>query len=200
MFLGRIITNSKSVDTVNFVDVTNDKSKVNDNIPTIIIGKKLADDIFGADNVHYLNKKLNENLWWTFAKTERRNEYEKDLKEFNSLIVKQLNNCVKYTHINIFTQPLSVIKRLITFVDGDIEKVIYVTNEHIYIYADGKVVGLSVSDLNYIGLSKKRIMDRLSKNHKNTIITNNFFLNKNLKKMVNGNKIIVPYMYFLDKK
>lgn len=81
MFIGRIITKSKNVDTIDFVDITSDKSSVNGkdgcSIPTLVIGKKNIIDIVGEDNVHYLDKKVANNLYWTFAKTEQRNEYER---------------------------------------------------------------------------------------------------------------------------
>ena len=64
MYLGRIITKSKNVDTIDFVDITNDKSFAKDcTIPTLVIGKKNAQELVGKENIHFLDKKISDNLY-----------------------------------------------------------------------------------------------------------------------------------------
>jgi len=199
MFLGRIITKSKNIDTIEFVDVTSDKELAkNPSIPTLVIGKKNIEDIAGKENVHFLNKKVSDNLYWTFAKTEQRNEYERDLKTFNKMLLKQLTNSVVYKYLNIFTEPLSTIKRFITFVEYGGQKIIYITSNMLYIYSKKTVYGVSLLDMSYVGIKRDKILTKLKLNPNNTIITNDYFLTKSAKRAINGNKMLVPYVFFLE--
>ena len=199
MYLGRIITKSKNVETIDFVDVTYDKSLVeNCTIPTLTIGKKNAIELVGKENVHFLDKKIRDNLYWTFAKTEQRNEYEHDLKKFNDMVLKKIVSGIEYKNLNIFIEPISKIKKFIHFMNGSAKKVIYSSYSMLYVYCKNTVYGISLSDLEYIGVTRKKIYSKLYKNKNNIIITNDYFLTKEIKKCINGNKILVPYVYFLQ--
>jgi hypothetical protein len=199
MYLGRIITKSKNVETIEFVDVTNDKSLAKDcTIPTLDIGKKNIQEIVGKENVHFLNKKVSDNLYWTFAKTEQRNEYEKDLKEFNNILLKRLVSNIQYKYLNIFTEPLSTIKRFIAFMNGNAPKVVYISYTMVYVYFKNTVYGISLTDLSYIGIKRDKVFRKLKQNERNVIITNDYFLTKDVKRYIKGSKILVPYIFFLQ--
>jgi hypothetical protein len=49
MNIGRIITKNKNIDTLDFVDVTSDISSIDNFVPTLIIGKKQAEEIYGKE-------------------------------------------------------------------------------------------------------------------------------------------------------
>ena len=84
--LGYIISKRTIKEKVNFVEVVDNIEKIDDPTkPFIIIGmneaKKLVDD-FNA-----LEKQLDEDVFWTFSKTERRVDYERDLENFYDYIL-----------------------------------------------------------------------------------------------------------------
>ena len=199
MYIGRIITKSKNVDTIEFVDVTNDKSLAKDcTIPTLVIGKKNIQELVGENNVHFLNKKVSDNLYWTFGKTENRNEYEKDLKTFNTMLLSKLSNSIEYKYLNVLTEPLSKVKRFIGFMHNQNGKVVYISYDMMYVYCKNTVYGVSLADLAYIGVKRDKIIRKLKQNQNIVIITNNYFLTKDIKRYINGNKILVPYIFFLQ--
>ena len=202
MFIGRIITKSKNVDTIDFVDITSDKSSINGkdgcSIPTLVIGKKNIIDIVGEDNVHYLDKKVANNLYWTFAKTEQRNEYERDLESFNKLLLDKLLHGVEYRYVNIFQRSLSDLKKFITFMRSPLDKAIYVSRDMMYIYCKKVVYGVSLTDLNYVGITTEKVLKKIYKQRHNRVIYNDYFLKKSLRKQLNMSKILVPYLFFLQ--
>ena len=202
MFIGRIITKSKNVDTIDFVDITSDKSSVNGkdgcSIPTLVIGKKNIIDIVGENNVHYLDKKVANNLYWTFAKTEQRNEYERDLESFNKLLLDKLLHGVEYRYVNIFQRSLSDLKKFITFMLSPLDKAIYVSRDMMYIYCKKVVYGVSLTDLNYVGITTEKVLKKIYKQRHNRVIYNDYFLKKSLRKQLNMSKILVPYLFFLQ--
>ena len=55
-------------------------SLLDSDLPKLIIGLELSKR--HIDNFSIIEKKANDNLYWTFKKTEKRNDYEKDLNNF----------------------------------------------------------------------------------------------------------------------
>ena len=51
MNIGRIISNKENIDTLDFVDVTKNIGSIDNFIPTLIIGKKKAEEIYGKENI-----------------------------------------------------------------------------------------------------------------------------------------------------
>ena len=194
MFLGRIISNSKQLDVPLFIEIT-DKCD-NYSIPTLIIGKKRAIELFSAENIHVLDKKIQENVYWTFAKNERRVDFEEDLKNFINLLVKKIDFSVNYYFINIFTEKYSFLKKFINYIYSDELKSVYVTKKHIYIYSGKSVIGLSRYDLDYIGVDSDKVINKIKSNPKNIVFTENE-IRPDIVKFSKSNNIIVPYLYYI---
>lgn len=199
MYIGRIISKNKNIDTLDFVDVTENIGSIDNFIPTLIIGKKKAEDIYGKENIKVLDKKITDNVSWTFDKVEHRNEYERDLKAFNDSLIKTIKKNIKYEFFNIYIEPISRIKKLISFIKSPKIKYIYIFNNHIYMYYNNIVYGISLSDIEYLGINKNRILKLLNSNSSNIIVENHDFLSKKMKQTIKDDKILVPYLYFLTK-
>ncbi len=199
MNIGRIISKNQNIETLDFVDVTDNHGSIDNFVPTLIIGKKKAEEIYGKEKVKVLDKRITHNVSWTFDKIERRNEYERDLKEFNDSLIKTVRKNIKYDFFNIYIEPLSRIKKLISFIKSPKVKYIYIFNNHIYMYYQNIVYGISLNDIEYLGINKKRILRLLKTNNSNIIIENNDFLSPKMKQIIKDDKILVPYLYFLSK-
>lgn len=199
MYIGRIISNKENIDTLDFVDVTKNIGSIDNFIPTLIIGKKKAEEIYGKENIKVLDKKITNNVSWTFDKVERRNEYERDLKAFNDSLIKTIKKNIKYEFFNIYIEPISRIKKLISFIKSPKIKYIYIFNDHIYMYYKNIVYGISLSDIQYLGINKNRILRLLNSNSSNIIVENHDFLSKKMRQIIKEDKILIPYFYFLSK-
>ena len=199
MYIGRIISNKENIDTLDFVDVTKNIGSIDNFIPTLIIGKKKAEEIYGKENIKVLDKKITNNVTWTFDKVERRNEYERDLKMFNDSLIKTIKKNIKYEFFNIYIEPISRIKKLISFIKSPKIKYIYIFNDHIYMYYKNIVYGISLSDIQYLGINKNRILRLLNSNSSNIIVENHDFLSKKMRQIIKEDKILIPYLYFLSK-
>jgi hypothetical protein len=199
MYIGRIISNKENIDTLDFVDVTKNIGSIDNFIPTLIIGKKKAEEIYGKENIKVLDKKITNNVSWTFDKVERRNEYERDLKAFNDSLIKTIKKNIKYEFFNIYIEPISRIKKLISFIKSPKIKYIYIFNDHIYMYYNNIVYGISLSNIQYLGINKNRILRLLNSNSSNIIVENHDFLSKKMRQIIKEDKILIPYLYFLSK-
>ena len=195
MFLGRIVSGAKIPDIPFYIEVT--KEFTDDGIPTLVVGKKRAVELFGGENVHVLDRNIMEHVSWTYAKNERRNEYEEDIEKFKNSITKKLKSSMTYYFVNIFTERYSFFKKMLKWIDSDSKKSVYVTEKHIYIYGGKSVIGLSLADFDYAGIDSDRIIDRINKNPSNTVFTDDDFSDDSVKKVALNNSIIIPFIHFL---
>lgn len=194
MYLGRIVTKNKNFTPIDIILKTDKYSVGNDNIPTLIIGKKNAEEIFGAENIRVLNKKICDNTFWEFAKTERRNDFERGVKDFYKYIFDEIRKNVKYYFFNIFLERYDRIKDFIRYMYSNVNKTIVVINKHIYIYSSQSVIGLSIEQLNYIGIDTNKIISRISLNPCNKIVDYEKLLSNDTKKLISDDKFLIPYI------
>ena len=113
MFFGRIITRSKRIEANELIDVTSDIASIDPSIPTLIVGKQLAVEMFGADKVKVLNKNIDKNISWTFLKTERRSDFEKDISNFKNDVMRRITKSVKYYYVDVITSSAYKMMRFV---------------------------------------------------------------------------------------
>lgn len=197
MFIGQVITKSKALPIVDYVRTVADYE--DSGVPTLIIGKNKAESIFGKDNVKVLDKKIKDNVYWTFAKNERRVDFEADIEAFNNIIVDKLKKSVKYSYYNIFTEDIERTKKFIDWLYNGKKKIIYISDKHLYIYVPktDTVFGLSLNDIEYIGKDPEIVLNKIKANKNNIIIYDDLFLGQRLRIEIMNSQFIIPYLYFL---
>lgn len=198
MLLGQVVTSGRFEPLKFFGKVT---TLPDNGIPTLVVGKKKAEEIFGKERIKVLNRQISDKIHWTFSKAERRVTYEADVDNFYKDVFKSLSKKIKYNYFNIFTERLSTIKRFISFMEKGPLKYIYLLNDHLYIYS-GKdiVVGFSLKDTDYIGIPKEKILNKIKSNPANIIFTDSDFIPSSVKQYLPNANILAPYLYFLDKR
>ena len=198
--MGRIYTNIKTFKSLQFINLYQlDEYEVNDKIPTLLIGKKeLMDRGF---NLSVLNRQINENLYWTYTKMEKRNIHETDIIAFYDLVFKKISKNIKYNNISIYTLKYGTLKNIIDMLyNNNICKCIYIQKNHIYIYYENKVIGCSLDEIKYIGIDINKVIALLTNSKNSTIITNNNFIKNEVKELLNNKEYLTPYFYFEYKK
>lgn len=201
MCLAIIYTNNKDFESDSLITVKKiDEYSENKDIPSIIIGKSNAELLFGKEKIKVLNREIQKNLYWTYSKHEKRSEMERDIAMFNENIFKYLIKNTDYTFIDIYQLKYGEYKKLIKFFNESDIKFIYITNNHIYCLKNKKVVGLSLDDLEYVGIRKEKVISKIKENNKNFVFFNDYFIKNTIKKQINGNKIVIPYLYSIKNQ
>jgi hypothetical protein len=193
-YIANIITKSK-IDVGEYINVTNTLDEVNLQIPTLIIGWENVKRFY--PQVDILNKKITDTIFWTYSNREKRQEYEPDLNKFIRDLFVNLGITVKYTFFNVLTSKLKRIKDFIKYIQSDLPKVIYVTNKNVYIYNGEQITGFSISDLEYYGIKKEKVINLLKRNINNRLFFNDNFLTWKIKKTIGDNDKIIPFLYSL---
>ena len=99
--LGRIYTNIKSFKALQFINLYKiDEYIKNNDIPTLLIGKKEL--IEKGFTLSVLNRQIDNNLYWTYTKMEKRNIHETDVNSFYEIVFKKLYRDIKHINISIY--------------------------------------------------------------------------------------------------
>lgn len=172
--------------------------ELNNDIPTIIIGWEYTKQLVGDKyKLSILEKKITDNLFWTFEKTEKRIDYEQDISNFIKYSLKQKDSNIKYQYINVLISKYKIIKKILKLLNSNFHLYIYIkNNSFIYILHNNTVYGLDFNMIDYLGIDRKKIYKRLyGKN--NEIFFSDKFLNKEIRENISSAKII-PLLYKLN--
>ena len=190
--LGYIVTDRKINGVKDFVGVVNDISLADPTKPVLIVGIKLAKKYI--DNFSILDKKVNDKLFWTFKKTEKREDFENDINNFYNYIIYNISNNIKYYYINILKLKYNKIKKLYNIIFSSEKKYIYISNNMMYFLHNEKdVFGISISILEFLNIDIKKLFKKIYSNENNIICTNMSNCVKSIKTEIGNKKYVVPY-------
>ena len=190
MNIGNIVTKSKIL-LENF-NVYNDLSLVDNDLPTIIIGWKTTKEIMG-EGVSILHKKINNNLFWTFDKTERKSEFEIDLDLFKEHCFNNFGSNIPYVFLDLLHNGKKINYKIIRKILTLKTPITYFTeNDMVYIYGENIIFGIDLNVIDFFKDKKLKIIDKIRKIKDNTLVDEKIF-NK-CKDLINK-KRYVPYVY-----
>lgn len=143
-------------------------------LPTLIIGWEKAKK--SIKNVSILKKWYPEqNIGWTFSKTERGCDYEQDIVAFCDKVLNDIISQNSYCQVDVMRISLDKAKKFIRFIDNPTPKLVYIDRgKFMFIYSQQykRVYGISLTTCKYCGLSPKKITDRVFSNPTNKRVTN----------------------------
>jgi hypothetical protein len=187
MILGYIVYERKIKNIDGFVVQVDDISLADTTKPILIVGWQNAKKDPRYRSI--LDKQLDENVFWTFSKTESRADFEEDLKLYYNFIYNNILNKIIYNNINIFKLKYNKIKKLFNIIKN---KNIYLSNNMLYIPHEGNVLGLSISILEYCGIKKEKILEKIKELNSNIFEDDSKFIFK-LSKQLGNKKYAIPY-------
>lgn len=197
MYIANVITNGSATGVTEMAERISNFENADMSKPTLIIGKKNAESIFGKENIKVLNRNIKDNVIWTYAKNERRDDYLEGIKNFNSFIFDALKQKVKYKYFDVFHTNYSTVRDFILYMGNKQRKVAYLKKEHIYFYTKNSVYGLDLRECEYLGIKKEKIIN-IIKNAKNISFVSNLEENSlELDEYLSSNAYLIPYIYYL---
>jgi len=197
--LGYIVSKNKVTDVLPYIKVVPSFDKIEDKkLPILIIGLEEARK--NASSFSILEKQLSENVFWTFGKREKRIDFERDLENFQNLIIKQVIKQIKYYYLNLFTLKQTKIKQLIQFINDNNEKYFFINKKMIYLYQNNYILGVSKEILSYLGISSQKIVRKIQKNTKNKVYFGDEQVNMKLKLFINNKQYLITYFLSLNNE
>lgn len=169
--IANILTTNNKLELGEAYNICRCMDCLDDTLPTLIIGYDNAQEYIKDFNI--LKKDYPEqNLYWTFKKTERRDEHNEDLKKFCNKVLKEQAEKAKYEYIDILNMGYRRISNLIKYIDGTDHKRVLFIKGFVFIYSErySVVWGLSLKLCEFLGIRKMKIIDRIKQNRNNHII------------------------------
>lgn len=168
---------------------------VDKSLPCILIGLTNARNII--PNFSILNKKYeNEMLWWTFAKNERRVEYDDDIEEFKQFCIKKISEKINYNFMNFLTAKYGEVKNFINYIDSDKKKYYYIDKDKFVFVFDGDTnfYGVSLSTLSFLGIAVDKVLNRIKIGKNNVQVFNFYNIPKSVLKMINDDILLKIFL------
>lgn len=193
-YLANIYTKSK-LELEPFFNIVDDENKIIDGIPTLIVGWDSVKSLYGEVNI--LEKKVKNNVYWTFGKRERRNIMEVDLQRFKKDSVSMATKFVKYRFFNILTAENEKKRGFYTMLKDSRHKTVFSFNNMLYIYVEGTntVVAISLRDVEYVGGDIKKIFSTLYNNKFVKVANDDELKSTNAKFFFKDNIYLIPYIF-----
>ena len=187
MILGYIVSDKKIKNIDSFVAQVDDISLADPTKPILIVGWQNAKKDPRYTSI--LDRQIDEHVFWTFSKMESRIDFEEDLKLYYNYIYNNILNNIIYNNINIFKLKYNKIKKLFNIIKN---KNIYLSNNLLYIPHEGRVLGLSISILEYCNIPREKIFKKIKELNGKIIEDNNKLVFK-LCKQLGNKKYAIPY-------
>ena len=194
-YIANIVTTTK-IEVSSYFNVTNDYDSINPELPTLIIGWNNVKQLFENQNI--LDNKISNNIYWTFSKREKRYKYEKDLEDFISLVLLNLDKTINYKFFNFILATREKQEGFIRYINKG-NSSIYYNSRFLYVYnpTDKITFGISLKDLSYIGICTKDFINTLNINHNNLICNDLKCIDDNSYFLIKDNVKNIAYLNYL---
>lgn len=197
-YIANIITKSK-IELSCFFNISSSLEDVDVSIPTLIIGWKEVKEYFPEQDI--LNNKICDNIYWTFSKREKRHRFENDINNFIEIVNDFIEKNVNYRFFNYVLSNQTKRDNFISYINKGHHS-IYYNSRFIYIYdiSTSTTFGVSLKDLNFIGIKTKCFIDKLNVNNNNIITDNLNFIDNQSLHLIKDNIKIVPFLNYLKNE
>lgn len=193
--LGYLISQRKLREVADFIEITDDINKFDEDSPAIIIGLENARK--AIKNFSILKKNPYKNKFWTFDKNERRSDFNTDIEKFYNYVLSSNINAIKYYYVDILTLSKEKVKNLLKILSSSDDKYIYVYKEMLYLYHKNYILGISLSLLKYCNKDVKKLLKKVSKNKATKIYYSDANISAQMRQYAKNKRYITPYFLSL---
>lgn len=139
---------------------------INPDKPTLIVGWKVVKAMFSEDEISIRNKKIRNNLFWTFSpRDEATQDFNEDTEEFISKLYTDLIADVKYHFVDPIFENFSTSEELIeAYEEHYCFENTYMTENFVYVYDKPKnvILGLDLKYLKFFNFDIDYLVDKIA--------------------------------------
>jgi len=158
MKIANIVTSNK-VDVTDDINVVKSIDDIIDGIPTLVTSYEWVSENYTDYDIY--DKRLGENLYWTFARTERRDIFTLDIEDFITLVNQKLIEKVDYVLLDVILFHPSTVNKIIRKIFSISNKIAFKHKEMVYIYGDELIFGIDLNMLDYMGINVNIVENKI---------------------------------------
>ena len=194
MYVGNIVS-SLNFEEENF-NICSELESIDNDLPTLIIGWDNAKEFISKD-ISILHKKINQKLFWTFSKKERKVDFEVDVEKFKELCFNNFGDNIPYVYLDLLHGKKRINRKIIKKILSLNESVIYISNKNMaYIYGENIIFGIDMNVIGYISDKHKKMLNKIKKLNNNVLVTDEIFnRSKGLLYKIKYKNKLIPYIY-----
>ncbi len=153
MNLGNIVTKSP-VTVPNEFNIFDSIEDIDGNIPTLIVGWDLAERLFPNQDI--TDKKITKLIWWTFNRSERKDEHTIGVYEFIEHAYKEMVSNINYVFVDYINFSHSKLNKTLSKINSLHDFISYQHGNMIYMYSHKLIFGMDLSLLKYMGYNPEK--------------------------------------------
>ncbi len=111
-------------------------------LPTLIIGIDNAKNY--TKDISYLDRKINDNTFWTFSRMEKRDLFEEDLFYFIEFAYNQLIKGVRFDFVDLILCDSIQINSVFLNIENSDESITFHHKNMVYTYANNEIYGFDL--------------------------------------------------------
>lgn len=199
--IGNIICH-RQIDANHRFNVITDMTECIPDIPTLVVGFKLSCELFGESNINFHNRKINDYLFWTFAKNENRRDFEIDIELFIQHCYNQLIKNVQYFFIDRIHWTENQLLRANNKIKNSKSLIGYIHNNRmIYLHCDDLLFGIDLELSKFLSVDPEKIKSKLDQDTGGLIEFKDLLpeYHEDIERLEGAIKYI-PYLLHLDKE
>lgn len=193
MKVANIVTTSK-INVSDEFNVVNSMNDIIHGLPTLIVGIDIV--IKNYPDFNILKICVEDNIYWTFKRTEKRDKFDEDLSWFIKKVYEDLMFDIDYVFVDLLQLRPKTIIKIVRKILSLKEAVTFVNKDMVYIYGDRLIFGVDLSLLRYMKINIDKIILKI-KSISSVFLDNDKILieyKKNIESL--DNKVrYVPYLY-----
>lgn len=200
MFLANIISQDKELITNDF-NLVNNQNEIIKGLPTLIIGYDYIKNNYNKYDI--LDRRLDDNTFWTFRKVEKRELHDADIFNFSTYVYTSIASTVEYHYIDPFQISFKNAKKFlnILFTGKSISYLFVDEKKYIkilYILINNIIYGVDISLMNILEFKTDKLIDKLKTSENVFLAGDNIFIEyqKGIEFLDNQHKY-VPLLYRL---
>ena len=140
-------------------NVVDSFDKIIEGLPTLIVG---LDNVRQIDpRPDFLDRKLSDNIFWTFSKKEKRVLFEEDLFYFTEAIYENIIKKTEYIFVDLILFNNEKVKEIFTIIQQMSKKVTLFNKDMVYLYGDDKIFGFDLKQVSYMGMGSDRLLGKI---------------------------------------
>lgn len=158
MKVANIVSNTK-INVSEEFNVVKSMDDIIQGLPTLIIGYEYVNKHFPDFDISSFC--LGPDLYWTFKRTERRDNFEQDLLKFISKVYTDLVSKTVYVFVDPIQHKPKTLRKIIRKIYSLENVVTYVNGQMIYLYSGEFIFGVDLKLLKFMGVNIEKIKEKI---------------------------------------